>query len=151
MLDAVDSALAASVLEPARDAKDDTYQFAHALLVDTVLKTVSPARRRLMHERVADLLVARTPDAVDRIASQYARSGNAAKAYAWCSRAASRALSLHALDVATEFLQLALEHAATDEERFLVHEELARAAELSGRWADVERSCDAMLAMPGDG
>ena len=28
-----------------------------------------------------------------------------------------------------------------------MHEELARAAELAGRWADVERSCDAMLAM----
>jgi tetratricopeptide (TPR) repeat protein len=147
VLDAIDSAMAASVLEPLRDAKDDSYQFAHALLVDSVLKTVSPARRRLIHGRVADLLAERTPDTVDRIASQYARSGNAVKAYAWCSRAGARALSLHALDVATEFLQLALEHAANDEERFLVHEELVRAAELGGRWAEVERSCDAMLAM----
>ncbi|MBW8769970.1 MAG: diguanylate cyclase [Gemmatimonadetes bacterium] len=147
VLDAVDSALTASVLEPMRDAKDDTYQFAHALLVDSVLGTVSPARRRLIHERAADLLAVRTPDAVDRIASQYARSGNAAKAYVWCARAASRALSLHALDVATEFLQLALTHASSDEERFLVHEELVRAAELSGRWAEVERSCDVMLAI----
>ena len=149
VLDAIDSAMAASVLEPKRDTKDDTYQFAHALLVDTVLRTVSPARRRLVHERVADLLTVRTSEAVDRIASQYARSGNASKAYAWCSRAASRALSLHALDVATEFLQLALEHAANDEERFLVHDELVRAAELGGRWAEVERSCDVMLAMLG--
>jgi diguanylate cyclase (GGDEF)-like protein/putative nucleotidyltransferase with HDIG domain len=147
VLDAIDGAMAASVLEPMREAKDDSYQFAHALLVDSVLETVSPARRRLIHERVADLLVARMPEAADRIASQYARSGNAAKAYAWCSRAAARALSLHALDVATEFLQLALGHAANDEERFLVHEELVRAAELSGRWAEVERSCDVMLAM----
>jgi tetratricopeptide (TPR) repeat protein len=147
VLDAIDSGLAASVLEPARDAKGDTYQFAHALLVDSVLKTVSPARRRLTHERVGDLLVVRSPEAVERIASQYARGGNAAKAYAWCSRAAMHALSLHALDTATEFLQLALEQAADDEERFAVHEELVRAAELSGRWADVERSCDAMLAM----
>ena len=147
VLDAIDSAMAASVLESVRDAKDDTYQFAHALLVDNVLKTVSPARRRLIHQRVADLLAERNPDAVDRIASQYARSGNAVKAYEWCSRAAARALSLHALDVATEFLQLALEHAASDEERFVVHEELALAAELGGRWAEVERSCDAMLAM----
>ena len=75
-------------------------------------------------------------------------AANAAKAYAWCTRAASRALSLHALDVATEFLQLALQHATDDEERFVVHDELARAAELAGRWAEVERSCDAMLAMP---
>ncbi|MDB4881410.1 MAG: diguanylate cyclase [Gemmatimonadetes bacterium] len=149
VLDAVDNGLAASVLEPAREADDDTYQFAHALLVDAVLRSVSPARRRLTHERVADLLTVRTPDAVDQIASLYARSGNSSKAYDWCSRAASRALSLYALDVATEFLQLALEHAATDDQRYPIHDELARAAELSGRWVDVERSCDAMLAMPG--
>jgi tetratricopeptide (TPR) repeat protein len=79
----------------------------------------------------------------------YARSGNAVKAYAWCTRAASRALELHALDVATDFLQLALGHASSDDERFAVHHDLAVAAELSGRWADVERSCDAILAMPG--
>ena len=148
-LDAVEAGLAASVLEPARTHDDDTYQFAHALIVDAVLGSVSPARRRLTHERVADLLAARTPHSVDRIASLYARSGNSGKAYDWCSRAASRALAQHALDGAREFLGLALGHASNDEERFAVHHDLAIAAELSGRWADVERSCDAMLAMPG--
>ena len=38
VLDAVDAGLAASVLEPAREHDDDTYQFAHALLVDAVLR-----------------------------------------------------------------------------------------------------------------
>ena len=148
-LDAVDAGLAASVLEPARERNDDTYQFAHALLVDSVLSSVSAARQRLTHERVADLLATRTPDATDRIAAMYARSGNAVKAYEWCTCAASRALDLHALDVATDFLQLALGHASSDDERFATHQGLAVAAELSGRWADVERSCDAILAMPG--
>ena len=147
-LDAVDAGLSASVLEPARGHGDDSYQFAHALLVDAVLHSVSPARRRLTNERVADLLAARVPDMVDRIASLYARSGNASKAYDWCRRAASRALGLHALDVATDFLELALTHASSDEERFTAQHDLAVAAELSGRWADVERTCDAMLAMP---
>jgi diguanylate cyclase (GGDEF)-like protein/putative nucleotidyltransferase with HDIG domain len=148
VLDAVDAGLAASVLEPAHE-HDDTYQFAHALLVDAMLSSVSPARQRITHERVGDVLAIRTPDAVDRIASLFARSGNASKAYAWCTRAATRALALHALDVAADFLQLALGHATTDEQRFAVHHDLAVAAELSGRWADVERSCDEMLALPG--
>jgi diguanylate cyclase (GGDEF)-like protein/putative nucleotidyltransferase with HDIG domain len=148
VLDAIDAGLAASVLETSREQDGDTYQFAHALLVDGVLKSVSPARQRLTHERVADLLAVRTPEAVDRIAALYARSGNAAKAYAWCTRAASRALSLHALDMAADFLTLALGHASTDEERFAVHDELAKVGELSGRWVDVEASCDAILAMP---
>ena len=149
VIDAIDAGLAASVLEPAHEHADDTYQFAHALLVDAVLASVSPARRRLTHERVGDLLATRMPDAVDRIAALYARSGNASKAYAWCTRAATRALALHALDVAADFLQLALGHAATDDERFAVHHDMTVAAELSGRWAEVERSCDAMLALPG--
>ena len=151
VLDAVDAALATSVLEPAREQDDDTYQFAHALLVDAVFKSVSPARRRLTHERIANILAARTPDAVDRIASHYARSSNAAQAYLWCRRAASSAMALYALDESTEFLQHALAHASTDDERAVVHDELAQAAEHSGRWADVERSCDAILATPGHG
>ena len=148
VLDAVDAALATSVLEPAREQDDDTYQFAHALLVDAVLRSVSPARRRLTHERIAGILVTKMPDAVDRIASHYASSSNSAQAYLWCRRAASRAMSIYALDEAAEFLHQALVHASTDDERAAVHDELARAAEQSGRWADVERSCDAILASP---
>jgi diguanylate cyclase (GGDEF)-like protein/putative nucleotidyltransferase with HDIG domain len=148
LLDAVDAGLATSVLEPARDQDDDTYQFAHALLIDAVLHTVSPARRRLKHEQIADVLEKRSPDSVEEIASHYAASGNSLKAVDWCRRAASRAMSLYALDDAAEFLRQALLHATTDEQRCAIHDEMARAAEQSGRWADVERSCDALLASP---
>ncbi|MFL5607103.1 MAG: HD domain-containing phosphohydrolase [Gemmatimonadaceae bacterium] len=147
VLDAVDAGLTTSVLEPARE-HDDTYQFAHALLIDAVLHSVSPARRRLRHEQVGDVLANKLPDAVDQIASHYARSGNSKKAFVWCRRAAARSVALYALDEATEFLRHALNHAGDDDERVLVHDELAQAAEQSGRWADVERSCDAILATP---
>ncbi|HEX3866581.1 MAG TPA: diguanylate cyclase, partial [Gemmatimonadaceae bacterium] len=148
VLDAVDAGLAASVLELAGDREGETYQFAHALLVDAVLKSVSVARRRITHERIGDILAARSPEAVDRIARHYASGGNGRKAYAWCRRASSHAMSIYALDEATELLQYALTNAQTDDERAAVHEELARAAEHSGRWADVEASCDAILATP---
>ncbi len=148
VLDAIDAGLATSVLEPAREHDDDTYQFAHALLIDAVLRSVSPARQRLKHEQVADVLAVRMPEAVDRIASHYAASSNAVKAYTWCRRAAARALALYALDEAAEFLRHALHHAGNDEDRAAVHDEIARAAEQSGRWADVERSCDAILESP---
>jgi diguanylate cyclase (GGDEF)-like protein/putative nucleotidyltransferase with HDIG domain len=148
VLDAIDSALASSVVEPAHDQDDDHYQFAHALLVDAVLNSVSPARQRVTHQRIADLLAVRTPQAVDQIASHYARSGNAAQAYTWCRSAAARAISLYALDEATDLLKVALVHAKTDHERVAASDELARAAELMGRWAEVERWCQAMLAVP---
>ncbi len=148
VLDAVDSGLAASVLEPVHEQDDDTYQFAHALLVNAVMHTVSPARQRLTHRRIADLLAVRTPQAVDRVASHYALSGDAVQAYTWCRSAAARAMSLYALDEATDFLKRALAHATTEGERIAAQDELSRAAELAGRWADVERWCDAMLASP---
>jgi diguanylate cyclase (GGDEF)-like protein/putative nucleotidyltransferase with HDIG domain len=148
VLDAVDSGLASSVLEPAQDQDDDTYQFAHALLMDAMMRSVSPARQRHIHRRIADLLAVRTPQAVDKVASHYALSGDAAQAYTWCRSAAARALSLYALDEATDFLRLALAHASAEEQRVAAYDELARAAELAGRWADVERWCDAMLTSP---
>ena len=61
VLDAVDSGLATSVLEPAHEQDDDTYQFSHALLMEAMMRSVSPARQRLIHRRIADLLAARTP------------------------------------------------------------------------------------------
>jgi tetratricopeptide (TPR) repeat protein len=148
VLDAIDAGLATSVLEPAREHDDDTYQFAHALLVDTVLRSVSAARQRSLHRRVADVLATQVPAPVDRVASHYARSGDAAQAYTWCRRAAASAISLYALDEASTFLTLAFAHASGDEERVAAQDELARVAELSGRWADVARWCDAMLANP---
>lgn len=149
VLDAIDSGLASSVIEPAHSADTrETYQFAHALLVDAVLRTVSTARQRHTHERIANDLAKRHPEAVDQIASQFARSGNAGQAYTWCRAAAARAAELYALEDATQFLTLALSHARTDTERAAVYDELARVAEVSGRWADVETWAVAMLALP---
>jgi len=145
VLDAVDSGLATSVLEPVHESDDDTYRFAHTLLVDAVLHTVSPARQRLIHRRIADLLAVRNPDAVDAVAWHYARSGDGSQTYTWCRSAAERAIARYALDDATRFLELALEHASSDDERAAAQDELARAAELSGRWHDVARWCEAVL------
>jgi diguanylate cyclase (GGDEF)-like protein/putative nucleotidyltransferase with HDIG domain len=146
VLDAVDSGLATSVLEPAQDEDDDSYQFAHALLVDAVMHTVSPARQRITHRRIAELLAVRTPEAVDKVAAHYARSGDAMQAYTWCRSAAARATSLYALDEATEFLRLALAHASANDQRIAAQDELSRVCEQAGQWAEVERWCDEMLA-----
>ena len=149
VLDAIDSGLASSVIEPARSADArDTYQFAHTLLVDAVLRTVSSARQRHSHERIANYLAKKHPAEVDLIASHFARSGNADQAYTWCRAAAARAVSLYALDDAMQFLLLALSTATADAERAAVYDELARVAELCGRWADVEKWADEMLALP---
>ncbi|MEP6621115.1 MAG: hypothetical protein ABJE47_17445, partial [bacterium] len=149
VLDAVDDALATSVLEPPADEQDESYQFAHALLVDAVLRTVNVPRRRAVNERIGDLLHERTPSAFSVIASHYTKGGNRAKAYRSCRRAATEALGLYALDEARGLLDLALAAAADDSDRMEVHEEMARVAEMSGRWADVEEACDTLLESAG--
>jgi tetratricopeptide (TPR) repeat protein len=56
-------------------------------------------------------------------------------------------MGLYALDEATAFLKLALTHASSDEQCVAAQDDLARAAELCGRWADVEHWCDAILGV----
>ena len=148
VLDAVDAALASSVIEFAIGRDDDAYQFAHALLVDAIAQTVSVTRRRMLHEKIGDVLQTRGTGPIATIASHYARSGNSGKAYTTCVRAANEALALYALDEAASFLALALERAGSDEGRASVHEDIAHVAELSGRWAEAKSACDALLAMP---
>ncbi len=145
VLDAIDAGLEASVLEPSAD-DDDVYAFAHALLVDAMLKSVSPARRRVTHERIARILVTRDAENISRIATHFAHSASSGDAYAWCVRAAASAMSTYSLDEAVSMLDRALTHASSDDKRAAVHLQLARAAEHAGRWGDVERSCDAILA-----
>lgn len=147
VLDAIDAALASSVIEGAIGREDDAYQFSHALLVDAVEQTVSVTRRRLLHERIGDVLQERHTGAIEAIASHYAKSGNSSKAYAACVRAADEALALYALDEAASFLTLALARAADEEERARVQEGIAHVAELSGRWAEAESACAALLGM----
>ena len=151
VLDAVESGLSRSVLEPAHEQDDDTYQFAHALLVDAVLKSVSPARQRLTHERSR-----RSPRGAHArrawIASRRTTRAGAMRARRTTGARARRPAraALHALDEAADFL--------TARARTRQHGRGARSpcttswrtcGELSGRWAEVERSCDAILAMPG--
>ena len=145
VLDAVDDALLPAVLEPPEDDRDDSYSFAHSLLVESVLRTMNPPRRRAAHERIGDMLSERTPGALTCIASQYSKSANRAKAYTACRSAATEALSNYALDETQQFLELALEASTTEPEEIEIYESLARVAELSGRWADVEHACDHLM------
>ncbi|HEX7161664.1 MAG TPA: AAA family ATPase [Trebonia sp.] len=68
------------------------YDFSHDLLRDAAYAEVTPARRWLLHRRIAqglELLHAGDTDAVAaRLAAQYARAGGQAKAVAYYRRAA---------------------------------------------------------------
>jgi hypothetical protein len=78
----------------------DGYDFSHDLLRETAYAQVSPAKRWLLHRRVAqalELLHADDPDVVAaQLAGQYARGGRPARAVGYYRRAADVAAGLFA-------------------------------------------------------
>jgi len=91
----------------------DGYDFSHELLRDTAYRLVSPPRRWLLHRRIAqalELLHAGESDAVSgRLAEQYARGGQTARAVEFYRRAAAFASSTFAHTEAIRLHQEALD------------------------------------------
>ncbi|GAA2623168.1 hypothetical protein GCM10010425_17830 [Streptomyces spororaveus] len=109
VLGALEAGLLAGLLvepEPGR------VRFAHALVRDTLLADLSRLRSSRMHGRIAACLERLAPDDVSALAHHYVRaasSATAAKAVAYCLRAARLAESRFAHDVAAALLAEAVE------------------------------------------
>ena len=88
-----------------------TYDFSHDKIRQVAYLDVSPARRRLLHLRIASVLErADTSEAgaCAQIAAHYDRAGAAEQAVAWYRRAAEAAQQLHAGGPAVRQLDRAL-------------------------------------------
>jgi diguanylate cyclase (GGDEF)-like protein len=142
LLDAVDEGVRADVLAPTTMRGGDRFAFTHGLLAEVLRASVNPRRLRKVHERVADALAERTPDALAEIATHYDRGGIAPKAYAWAVRAAERARGVYAHQEATDFLRVAERSAQTPAELAEVRVRLAEIAETTGRYHEAEELCD---------
>ncbi|MFF4265550.1 BTAD domain-containing putative transcriptional regulator [Streptomyces virginiae] len=109
VLGALEAGLLAGLLvepEPGR------IRFAHALVRDTLLADLSRLRSSRMHGRIAVCLERLAPDDVSALAHHHVRaasSATAAKAVAYCLRAARLAESRFAHDVAAALLAEAVE------------------------------------------
>ncbi|WP_327737819.1 AAA family ATPase [Streptomyces nojiriensis] len=109
VLGALEAGLLAGLLaepEPGR------IRFAHALVRDTLLADLSRLRASRMHGRIAACLERLAPDDVSALAHHHVRaasSATAAKAVAYCLRAARLAESRFAHDVAATLLAEAVE------------------------------------------
>lgn len=78
----------------------DGYDFSHDLLRETAYAAVSPAKRWLLHRRIAQGLELLNPDGTDAVAAQladqYASGGRPERALAYYHRAADVAASMFA-------------------------------------------------------
>jgi diguanylate cyclase (GGDEF)-like protein/putative nucleotidyltransferase with HDIG domain len=145
LLEAVDEAIGAAVLDSARN-DSSRFTFAHALLVDAIRSTANPRRLKRIHQSVAKALEDHEPDAVASIAAHYDQAGDSDRAYTAAMRAGQRATSVYALDEAIAFFSMAMRHGEPGEAQVEAALALARVAEPAGRYAEGQAVCDAALA-----
>ncbi len=133
------------------------YRFAHDLTRRVVLDRMSPARRQILHRRVALILAQSRPAAVETIAQHFDAGGDFPKAVFYYERAAAKAalvLAWHTVESIFErMLQLqdeidpARERPAAIEQRFQI---LSRRAALyyeQGRLAERDADLQALVRL----
>jgi predicted ATPase len=88
LLDAVEEALAARVIEELPQSVG-RYQFAHALLQNTLAQELSAVRRARLHQRIAEALEELYGDNAEihaaELAYQYAEAGTVTGTGSWCA------------------------------------------------------------------
>lgn len=92
-----------------RDVGPDTYDFSHGRIREVAYLGLSPARRRLLHRRVAGALEPSGDGAAATIAAHYERAGMASQAIPWYRRAAESAQLLHAYSETVRLLERGLD------------------------------------------
>ena len=148
LLDAIDEALAAAVLEPSRSDADH-YSFAHTLLLDAIKNTANPRRIKRIHHAVGEALEKRNSAAIAELAAHFDQAGVSEKAYRYAMQAGESATSVYAQDEASAFFTMAQRHAATASERLQAILGAAKVAEVSGRYADAVELCKAAINTEG--
>lgn len=122
-----------------RDLGDDVYDFTHDKLRATAYGALSTARRRLLHRRVADALVALHAAALAPVSGQIAvhfeRAGLSAQAMAFYRQAAAAAQRVFANEESIALLQRAISlcSAADRGTATALHEQLGDMLTLTGR------------------
>jgi len=106
LLAAVEGAAEAGLLTETLDGLH--VRFAHALVREAVYTGISPARRRLLHRRIGELLAAQPHPDPDAVAMHFGRAADG-RAVPWLIRAGNRAWGAFSLVSAAERYAAALE------------------------------------------
>ena len=118
-----------------------TFRFRHALIRDGAYEGLSFRRRRELHARVAEVLEARTPDALELLSLHYYRAGDKPATWRYSLEAGRSAHEKWSNLEAAEFYEQALEVAPevpglTEDEIAEVWEALGDCRQLSGKLED---------------
>ena len=120
------------------DERNNRLVFAHDMLRETILEALPAAEQVELHQRAAQLFLARPEEGPFQVAYHLDMAGRPADAYPHALRAAESARARHALEDAETYYLIARKGAPDDRSRFLVADGLAEVAALSGRYLDAE-------------
>ncbi|HLE52938.1 MAG TPA: protein kinase, partial [Anaerolineales bacterium] len=139
LIDALERAERAQLIQEMRDKVTITYAFVHALIPATLYDGVSMPRRRRLHRKVGETLAALRPEEYEALAHHFTAAGERGKAAGYHHHAARRAASLFAFDVTIRHLNLALnliDAGEQEETRLALLEELSDAHQWLGEGSE---------------
>jgi DNA-binding SARP family transcriptional activator len=96
LIDALESAERAQLIEELSRERGETFAFVHALFASTLVGGLRALQRRRLHRRAAVAIEARHPDSFEALAHHYTQAGEAEKAADYVLKAGDRARRLYA-------------------------------------------------------
>jgi len=117
LIDSLEAALKAQLIEELKEAEGERFSFSHALIPTTLRESLSGMRRTRMHRKVAQMMEEVMPDAYQRLAYHWGESGNEDKGLEYIIKAAERAKQTYANEDAVRLYSEALAFLAEDDER----------------------------------
>ncbi len=117
LIDSLECATRAQLVEAVGASRDVTFAFTHALIPVTLYEGVSILRRRRLHCRAAEAIEQLHPDDFESLAHHYSEAGDEERALAYHTQAGERASAAYANVEAEGHYRAALELVEIDAER----------------------------------
>ncbi len=136
LIDALECAGRAQLVEEASAGRDVTFAFTHALIPATLRDGVSTLRRRRLHRRAAAAIERLRPDDFETLAYHYGEAGDEERALAYHIRAGERASAAYANVEAEDHYRAALELVEVEGERADLLGELGRVLARQSRYEE---------------
>jgi hypothetical protein len=136
LIEALESAQRAQLIEESNGGSDVRFTFAHALIPSTVAEGVRTLRRRRLHRRAAHALQKTRPQNFEAIAYHYEEAGEEALSLEYYLKAGERAAGAYANAEAVEHYRAALDLIGQPEQTAEVMERLGVVLSRLGRFQE---------------
>ncbi|MFV1859173.1 MAG: tetratricopeptide repeat protein [Anaerolineales bacterium] len=134
LIDALETAEDAQLIEEISGAGGATFSFVHALIPTTLAEGVRTLRRRRLHKRAAAAIEVTRPEDYEDLAHHHEEAGNEEQARHYYTKAGERAAAAFGNQEAEDHFRAALDLDPSDEERASLLALLAEVVARVGRY-----------------